>query len=90
MKARWIILGIAGLAVVATWSAALIAYLFFDPSLAVWTGLVTAGALSLEGFFWVAAGVLGWSFLAGRRATLERLRQRFFGRRGQQIASDER
>ena len=80
MKARWIILLVAGLAVIAAWAAAAIAYFFFDPSIVVWTALVTVGAFSLEGFLWVCAGVLGWSFLAGRRASLERLRQRFFGR----------
>jgi hypothetical protein len=79
MKARWIILCAAGLIVVAAWAAVGVAYFFFDPSLALWTGLVTAAAFSLEGFFWVAAGVLGWSFLAGRHATLERLKRRFFG-----------
>ena len=79
MKARWIILIVAGLVVVAAWTALAMAYFFFDPSLALWTGLVTAAALSLEGFLWVGAGVLGWSFLAGRRATLQRWKQRFFG-----------
>jgi hypothetical protein len=79
MKARWIILGVAGLVVVAAWSAVAITYFFFDPSLVVWTAVVTVAALSLEGFFWVAAGVLGWSFLAGRRATLQRWKQRLFG-----------
>jgi len=88
MKVRWFILGLAAAVVIAAWSAVLITYLFFEPSLAVWTVLVTIGAFSLEGFFWVAAGVLGWSFLAGRRATLERLRRRFFRGRGRQIASD--
>jgi hypothetical protein len=79
MKARWIILTAAGLIVVAAWAALAIAYFLFDPSLAVWTALVTVAALSLEGFFWVGAGVLGWSFLAGRRTMLARLKQRFFG-----------
>lgn len=79
MKTRWLILTLAGLVVAGTWAAAAIAYFFFEPSLALWTGLVTAGALSLEGFFWVGAGVLGWSFLAGRRETLSRLKRRFFG-----------
>jgi hypothetical protein len=79
MRAQQIVLAIAGAAVIATWSAAAIAYFFFDPSMAVWAGLVTAGAVSLEAFFWVGAGVLGWGFLAGRRATLSRLKQRFFG-----------
>jgi len=78
MKTRWIILGLAGAAVIATWSAAAIAYFFFEPSRMVWIALVTAGALALEAFFWIGAGVLGWSFLAGRRATLARLKQRFF------------
>lgn len=88
MKARWIVLGLAAAVVIAAWAAVLIAYLFFEPSIAVWTILVTVGAFSLEGFFWVAAGVLGWSILAGRRAALERLRQRFFGRRDRQPAGE--
>lgn len=81
MKARWIILLVAGLVVVAAWSALGIAYFFFDPSLVVWTALVTVAAFSIEGLFWVAAGVLGWSILAGRRAALQRLKRRLFGGR---------
>jgi hypothetical protein len=81
MKVKWIILGVAGALVVAAWAGVAIAYVFFEPSLSVWTVLVTVAALALEGFFWVGAGVLGWSFLSGRRAMLERLRRRFFGRR---------
>jgi len=80
MKARWIVLSLAGAVVVAAWAAVAIAYFFFDPSLALWTMLVTIAAFSLEGFLWVSAGVLGWSFLAGRRAQLDRLKQRFSGR----------
>jgi len=79
MKTRWLILIVAGLAVVAAWSAVAITYFFFDPSIAVWTAVVTVAAFSLEGFLWVAAGVLGWGFLAKRRAALERFKQRFFG-----------
>lgn len=81
MRIRWIILIAAGLVVVAAWTALGVAYFFFEPSLALWTGLVTAAALSLEGFFWLGAGVLGWSFLAGRKAMLERLKHRLFGER---------
>lgn len=83
MKARWLILGLAGLVVVAAWSAVAITYFFFDPTIVVWTAVVTIAAISLEAFFWVAAGVLGWSFLAGRRATLTRWKQRLFGGRTQ-------
>ena len=79
MKVRWMILAAAGALVVATWGAVAVAYFFFEPSLVVWTGLVTAAALVLEGFFWVGAGVLGWSFLAGRREMLARIKRRFFG-----------
>ncbi|MGD9981147.1 MAG: hypothetical protein AB7H66_07720 [Hyphomonadaceae bacterium] len=79
MKARWIILGVAGLAVIAAWAAVAITYFFFDPSIVVWTAVVTVAAFSTEGFLWVAAGVLGWSILAGRRATLQRWKQRLFG-----------
>jgi hypothetical protein len=77
MKTHWMILGFAGLVVIAAWAVLAVAYFFFEPSLAVWTGLVTAAALSLEAFLWVAAGALGWSFLAGRRRMLERLRRMF-------------
>lgn len=86
MKARWIILIVAGLIVVAAWAAVAVTYFFFDPTIVVWTAVVTAAAFSLEGFFWVAAGVLGWSFLAGRRAALNRLKQRFFGGKPQNTA----
>ena len=79
MRLRWIILAVAGAVVAAAWAALAVAYFFFEPSLAVWTGLVTAAALSLEGFFWVGAGVLGWSFLVGRREMLARLKRRFLG-----------
>lgn len=79
MKVRWLILGLAGLVVAAAWAAVAIAYFFFEPSLALWAGLVTAAALSLEAFFWIGAGVLGWSFLAGRREMLSRLKRRMFG-----------
>jgi hypothetical protein len=78
MKARWWILAAAGSVVVLIWSAVVITY-FMHPNLAVWTALVPAGALSLEGFLWVCAGVLGFSFLAKRRAALTRLKDRLFG-----------
>lgn len=79
MKVKWMILALAGLVATAAWAAVALAYFFFEPSLALWTGMVTVAALSLEAFFWVGAGVLGWSFLAGRRRMLEGLRRRFFG-----------
>lgn len=79
MKARWIILSLAIAAVIAIWSAIAVAYFFFEPSRALWIGMVTAGAIALEALLWVSAGVLGWSFLAGRRAMLTRLKPRFFG-----------
>ncbi len=80
MKVRWIILAVAGAVVIAAWTALGVAY-FNRPSLPVWAGIVTAAALSLEGFLWVAAGVFGWGFLAKRRAALGRFRDRLFGRR---------
>jgi hypothetical protein len=79
MKLRWMLLAGAGALVLATWAGLAIAYFFFEPSVALWAGLVTAAALSLEGFFWVGAGVLGWSFLAGRREMLARVKRRLFG-----------
>ncbi len=86
MKARWIILSLAIAAVIAIWSAIAVAYFFFEPSRALWIGMVTAGAIALEALLWVSAGVLGWSFLAGRRAMLTRLKQRFFGGKQQPSA----
>ncbi len=86
MKVKWLILAAAGALVVAAWAAVAISYFFFEPSIAVWTALVTVGALLLEGFMWVAAGVLGWSVLAGRRAALGRLRDRLVNRRDRPTA----
>jgi hypothetical protein len=83
MKMRWLLLILAGLVVVAAWSAVAITYFFFDPNIALWTAVVTVAAFSLEGFFWVAAGVLGWSFLAGRRAVLVKWKRRLFGGRAE-------
>ena len=82
MKTRWIILAVAGLVVIAAWSALAVGY-FYRPSLPVWAAIVTVAALSLEGFLWVAAGVFGWGFLAKRRAALGRFRDRLFGRKQQ-------
>ena len=81
MKLRWLMVAAAGLVVLAAWSAVAVTYFVLHPTLALWTGVVTAAALSLEGFFWVCAGALGWSFLAGRRQMLARLRNRFLARR---------
>ena len=79
MKLRWLILCAAGALVLAAWAAVIITYLFFHPTLAAWTVVVSIAAFSTEGFMWVAAGVLGFSFLAKRRAALMRLKERFFG-----------
>ncbi|MEZ5956920.1 MAG: hypothetical protein R3C27_06885 [Hyphomonadaceae bacterium] len=83
MKARWIILGLAGLVLVGAWSAVAITYFFLDPTIVTWGAVVTFAALATEGFFWVAAGAFGWGFLAKRRAALARFRDRFFGKRQQ-------
>jgi hypothetical protein len=77
---RRLLLGAAVLFAIASWTAVGVAY-FMRPSLAVWAGVVTLGAISLEVLFWTAAGVFGWSFLAKRRETLARWRQRLFGKR---------
>lgn len=82
MKARWVILAIAGAIVVIAWTALGIAY-FNRPDMPIWIAIVTAAALSLEGFFWVAAGVFGWGFLSKRRTALARFRDRLFGRKSQ-------
>ena len=77
---RRLLLGAAVLFAIASWAAVGVAY-FMRPSLAVWAGVVTLGAISLEVLFWTAAGVFGWSFLAKRRETLARWRHRLFGKR---------
>lgn len=79
MMVRRLLLGAAVLFAVAACTAVGVAY-FMRPSLAVWAAVVTVAAISLEVLFWTAAGVFGWSFLAKRRETLDRLRQRLFGR----------
>ena len=77
---RRLLLGAALIFAIASWAAVGVAY-FMKPSFAVWAGVVTLGAISLEILFWTAAGVFGWSFLAKRREALARWRQRLFGRR---------
>src|SRR5262249_43217852 len=72
MKAKWLILSLAGLVLVAAWATVVVTY-FFHPSIAVWTGIVTVAAFCTEGFLWVCAGVLGFSFLAKRRQMLSNL-----------------
>jgi len=83
MKARWIILAIAGLIAIGAWAAVAVTYFFFEPTIVVWTAVVTVAAFATEGLLWVAAGVFGWGFLAKRRAALGRFRDRFFGKRQQ-------
>jgi hypothetical protein len=79
-KVRWFILGAAILFAVLAWTAVGVGY-FMRPSFAVWAGLVTVGALSLEVLMWSAAGVFAWGFLDKRRAMIGRWRQRLFGPR---------
>ena len=79
-KVRWLILGAAVVFALAACTAVGVAY-FMRPGFAVWAGLLTLAAISLEVLFWTAAGVFGWGFLAKRRATLDRWRQRLFGKR---------
>ncbi len=80
MLVRRLLLGAALLFAIGAWAAVGVAY-FMRPGFAIWAGLVTLGAVSLEVLFWTAAGVFGWSFLAKRRATLERWRRRLLGTR---------
>ncbi len=79
-RMRLFILGAAIVFALAACAALGVGY-FMRPSLAVWAGLVTLAAISLEVLFWTAAGVFGWSVLAKRRATIDRWRQRLFGKR---------
>ncbi len=77
---RRLLLGAALVFAIAAWAAVGVAYVM-RPGFAVWAGVVTVAAISLEILFWTAAGVFGWSFLAKRRAGIDRLRQRLFGKR---------
>ncbi|MFT3727403.1 MAG: hypothetical protein QM759_06250 [Terricaulis sp.] len=79
MKVKWLILTLAGLVIVASWAAMAVTYFFFHPTLPLWTAEATVAALATEGFLWVCAGVLGFSFLAKRRQMLSNLRRRLFG-----------
>ena len=79
MKTKWLILTLAGLVVVTAWATMVVSYFFFQPTLPLWTAQATVAALATEGFMWVCAGVLGFSFLAKRRQMLSNLRRRLFG-----------
>lgn len=87
-KVRWLILGAAIAFAVAAWTAVIVGY-FMHPSLPVWAGLVTIGALSLEVLMWSAAGVFAWGFLDKRRARFARWRDRLFGKRRNAQAADD-
>ncbi len=75
MRMRWVIVSAAGAITLTAWGAVAFIYFFLHPTLALFTAAATVAALSLEGFFWVCAAVAGWSFLAGRRQMLMRLRK---------------
>lgn len=79
MKVKWLILTLSGLVVIAAWGTMVVTYFFFHPALALWTAEATVAAFATEGFMWVCAGVLGFSFLAKRRRMLSNLRRRIFG-----------
>ena len=76
MKIQWLIFAIVAAIALALWIA-LGFCLIFDvkPALPVWAGLVGATALMSEVTLWTAAAAFGFSFLAKRRAVL----QRWFG-----------
>ena len=57
-----------------TWGAVLIVGIFFEPSLALWAGIVTAAALATEGALWIGAGIAGI-------AVFQRIRNRLRFRR---------
>jgi hypothetical protein len=79
MKLKWLILALAGLVVVTAWGTMVVTYFFFHPTLPLWTAEATVAAFATEGFLWVCADVLGFSFLAKRREKLANLRRRLFG-----------
>lgn len=85
---RWFILGVAVAFAALSCIAVGVAYVM-KPGLAVWAGVVTVAAVSLEVLFWTAAGVFGWGFLAKRRATLDRWRQRLFPKRNAEAGERE-
>ena len=55
---------------VATWAIVLVIGLFFEPSLALWLGIVTAAALATEAALWVGAAFAGIALFAKVRARL--------------------
>jgi hypothetical protein len=90
MKLKWLILALAGLVVVAAWGTMVVTYFFFHPTLPLWTAEATVAAFATEGFLWVCAGVLGFSFLAKRRQKLANLRRRLFGGSIRDEATEQR
>ena len=51
MRARWIIVAIAGFVAAAAWAAVAFTYFYLNPSIALFTAVATVAALSLEGCF---------------------------------------
>ena len=65
-----IILGVC----LASWLLLLGTVLLFDtPSLAVWTAMVTAAAVSTEAMLWTGVLLLGWSMFKNRRSLWAKL-----------------
>jgi hypothetical protein len=76
VKSKKLMLGalLVGIVVLA-WTAALLAFLLLDPSLAQWTLIVTAAALVSEIAMWAGVALLGFTVL-NRYRIWERLRGR--------------
>jgi hypothetical protein len=63
---RWIILAALGTFFLSSWAAVFMGF-FFRFSLRVWTGIVTAAAVSTEILFWTLAAALGVTVIQARR-----------------------
>ena len=60
MKSKKLLIGLAALTlVVLAWTAVLLTYVLFDPTLAQWTLVVTIAAIATEVAAWVGAAILG-------------------------------
>jgi hypothetical protein len=66
LKYQWIILAALGSICLASWAAVCMGF-FVRFTLRVWTGIVTAAAVSTEVLFWALAAALGATVIQARR-----------------------
>jgi hypothetical protein len=66
VKLQWITLASLGTICLSSWAAVFMGF-FFRFTLRVWTGVVTAAAVSTEVLFWALAAALGVTVIQMRR-----------------------